>query len=53
RRGSFASVKALIQAIREYLDEHNKQPKPFVWTASVEQILAKVNRCKAILEAAH
>ncbi|HKV44453.1 MAG TPA: IS630 family transposase, partial [bacterium] len=43
----------LIQAIREYLDEHNKQPKPFVWTASVEQILAKVNRCKAILEAAH
>ena len=53
RRGSFASVKALIQAIREYLDEHNKQPKPFVWTASVEQILAKVNRCKAILEAVH
>ena len=53
RRGSFASVKALIQAIREYLDDHNKQPKPFVWTASVEQILAKVNRCKAILETAH
>lgn len=53
RRGSFASVKALIQAIREYLDEHNKQPKPFVWTANVEQILAKVNRCKAILEATH
>jgi len=53
RRGSFASVKALIQAIREYLDEHNKQPKPFVWTANVEQILAKVNRCKAILEPTH
>lgn len=50
RRGSFYSVDDLVAAIREYLGEHNRQPKPFVWTAKVEDILAKVNRCKAILE---
>jgi transposase len=53
RRGSFFSVEELVQAINEYLEENNRQPKPFIWTASVEKILEKVNRCKAILEAAH
>jgi len=53
RRGSFFSVAELEAAIEEYLEENNKQPKPFVWTATVEQILAKVNRCKAILETRH
>jgi len=53
RRGSFFSVEELVQAINEYLDENNRQPKPFLWTARVEKILEKVNRCKAILEAAH
>ena len=53
RRGSFFSVKELVQAIQEYLDENNRQPKPFIWTASVEKILEKVNRCKAILETVH
>jgi transposase len=53
RRGTFYSVDELEQAILEYLDENNKNPKPFVWTATVEQILAKVSRCKAILETVH
>lgn len=53
RRGSFFSVKELVQAIQEYLDQNNRQPKPFIWTASVEKILEKVNRCKAILETVH
>ncbi|HTS59029.1 MAG TPA: IS630 family transposase [Terriglobales bacterium] len=53
RRGSFFSIKELKQAIQEYLDDNNRQPKPFIWTASVEKILEKVNRCKAILETAH
>jgi transposase len=53
RRGSFYSVGELVDAIREYLDEHNRQPKPFVWTAKAEDIIAKVNRCKAILETQH
>ena len=53
RRGTFYSVDDLIKAIQEYLDEHNKNPKPLVWTATVEKILAKVARCKAILETVH
>lgn len=53
RRGSFFSVDELTRAINEYLAANNRQPKPFVWTASVEQILAKVNRCKSILETLH
>lgn len=53
RRGTFYSVDELITAINEYLQANNEQPKAFVWTASVEQILAKVGRCKAILETLH
>jgi transposase len=53
RRGSFFSVKELQAAIEEYLQQNNRQPKPFVWTASVEKILDKISRCKAILETLH
>ena len=53
RRGSFFSVAELMSAIAEYVEQNNRQPKPFVWTASVEKILAKINRCKAILETVH
>ena len=53
RRGSFASVRELIAAIQQYLAENNRQPKPFVWRASVEKILAKVEHCKAILASLH
>lgn len=53
RRGTFASLADLQKAIQEYLDENNRQPKPFVWTARVEDILAKVNHCKAILNSHH
>jgi len=53
RRGSFFSIEELVQAINEYLEENNCQPKPFLWTARVEKILEKVNRCKAILETPH
>jgi transposase len=53
RRGSFHSVAELEQAIREYLAHNNQQPRPFVWTASVDKILDKVGRCKAILETVH
>jgi transposase len=53
RRGSFYSVDELIAAIQEYVAENNRQPKPFVWTASIEKILAKVGRCKAIYETLH
>jgi transposase len=50
RRGVFHSVPDLIAAIGEFLDAHNDDPKPFVWTASIDAILEKVGRCKAVLE---
>ena len=53
RRGVFPSVPDLIAAIDAFLDAHNKDPRPFVWTASVEAILEKVGRCKAVLETVH
>ncbi len=53
RRGVFRSVAELIAAIHEYLEASNEQPKPFVWTASVESILQKVGPCNAILETLH
>src|SRR2546427_3186051 len=53
RRGSFPSVEILVKAIEEYLEHNNQNPKPFVWTASVDQILEKVSRCKATLETLH
>lgn len=53
RRGVFHSVAELVGSIDEYLAIYNEQPKPFVWTAKVEDILAKVSKCKAILETVH
>ena len=53
RRGVFHSVPELVEAIDEYLEVHNQNPKPFVWTASVEKILEKVRRCKVLLETLH
>ncbi|HEX5994485.1 MAG TPA: IS630 family transposase [Jiangellales bacterium] len=50
RRGVFHSVDDLIAAIEEYLRVHNNDPKPFVWTATAEQILNKVGRARAALE---
>jgi len=42
RRGVFTSVPELEAAIHHYLEHHNADPKPFVWTKSAEEILAKV-----------
>jgi transposase len=53
RRGVFYSVPDLIAAIQHYLDAHNDDPKPFIWTASIDSILEKVRRCKAVLETVH
>ena len=53
RRGVFPSVPDLIEAIEAFLAAHNDDPKPFVWTASAAAILAKVGRCKAVLETVH
>jgi transposase len=44
RRGVFRSVPDLVAAIKEYIALHNKNPKPFVWTAKANDILQKVIR---------
>ena len=43
RRGSFSSVNQLRQAINAYLEEHNKNPQPFVWTTTAESIFRKLD----------
>ena len=53
RRGVFHSVPELIDVIYQYLDIYNENPRPFVWTAKVDDILEKVSKCKAILETLH
>lgn len=49
KRGVFRSVEELIQAIMGYLANHNKSPKPFIWTATAQDILEKVKRGRATL----
>ena len=51
RRGSFHSIVDLQAAINRYITEHNDDPKPFIWTKPVDQILAKLNR-RCVLAAA-
>src|SRR5438445_3755529 len=46
RRGSFANVEELQQAITEFLAAWNQHPKPFVWTATVQMIQEKPARCR-------
>jgi transposase len=50
RRGVFYSVPDLVQAIEAFLVAWNKDPKPFVWTARLEDILRKIERARAKLE---
>jgi transposase len=50
RRGVFVSVENLIAAIDEYVAAWNQDPKPFVWTATVESIVEKLKRCRQTLE---
>ncbi|MCP9489408.1 MAG: IS630 family transposase [Solirubrobacteraceae bacterium MAG38_C4-C5] len=51
RRAIFQSVPDLIAAIDAYLAVTNEDPKPFVWTATADQILAKVRRGRVALNA--
>ena len=50
RCGVFKSVSELETAIQDYLDHHNADPKPFVWTAAAADILQKVARGRQTLE---
>jgi transposase len=53
RRGTFLSVKELIRAIEAYIRENNRQPKPFVWTATAKSILRKLKKYKETLDTGH
>lgn len=50
RRGVFLSVDDLKKAIDEFMAAWNANPKPFVWTATVESIVEKLSRCRQTLE---
>jgi hypothetical protein len=49
RRGVFQDLEQLILALGEYIDGHNENPKPFIWTAKASDILEKVTRAKTAL----
>jgi transposase len=53
RRGSFKSVPELIDAITTYLENHNQNPRVFIWSASVDRILTKISKCKEALDSLH
>jgi len=48
RRATFRSVDELIQAIEEYIQINNQNPKPFIWTKTADEIIEKVNSVKLI-----
>jgi transposase len=50
RRGVFKSVNELVETIEQYIDQHNRKPKAFIWTASARDILAKVKRARTKLD---
>ena len=47
RRGSFRSVEELEAAIYDYIEHYNTAPKPYIWTATLEGIVRKINRVYA------
>jgi transposase len=51
RRGIFHSVPELIDTIDTYLQANNENPQPFIWTATAQQILEKIQRGRATLQA--
>ena len=53
RRGVFRSESELEFAINQYIEMHNENPKPFIWTAKASDILEKVKRGRAALNKVH
>ena len=52
RRGVFRSVPELVDAVEDYIAKHNRDPKPFIWTAKASDILQKVSRARRSLDKA-
>ena len=54
RRGSFSSVRHLVDKIRYFTDAYNPEARPFLWTATADSILQKIQRlCTAISGTRH
>ena len=49
RRGVFAPVKKLEAPLENFIEQHNTNPKAFVWTKSTEEILRKVSQARETL----
>jgi hypothetical protein len=54
QRGTFVSTDSLKSAIQDYIEQTNRDPKPFVWTKSVDEIHVSVKRfCPRTLNSHH
>jgi transposase len=54
RRGVHRSTKELKAAIDDFIEDHNRAPKPFIWHKTADQILDSVARyCKRINDSGH
>jgi transposase len=54
RRGAFKSVADLERVIEDYLRTHNENPRPFIWTATADEIFRKIARlCEGICHSGH
>ena len=51
KRSAYTSVAHLEACLKEYVESHNKNPQPFVWTKSADEILEKIGRAKKALPA--
>jgi len=50
RRGTFRSVRAVIDAVMSFIKAHNQNSTPMLWTAKADRILEKVERARAMLQ---
>jgi transposase len=53
RRGVFVSVGDLVEAIATFLEHWNESPRPFVWSATVDEIMCKIDRARKTLAKIH
>ena len=53
RRGVFSSVKELQESVMAFIEKHNKEPAPYIWTKSASDILEKVKRGRETLNKLH
>lgn len=49
RRGSFRSVKQLIEKIDQFVKNYNSKSNPFTWTATADSIIDKLKRLLKVI----